>query len=88
MPVVSSTRTDAFPPTAPFENRADRFRSFAYLRFEANRFYFTFFSLSRTTIVREKERDRVIDGRDKLDTSSRQNCRAGSRTLELNFERN
>lgn len=51
-------------------------------------FILFFFSLSRTTIVREKERDRVIDGRDKLDTSSRQNCRAGSRTLELNFERN
>lgn len=62
-------------PTAPFEN-ADRFQdpSLIFASFEVERSLHT--RLSSLSFVLLGERDRVIDGRDKLDTSLRQNCRA------------
>lgn len=62
-------------PTAPFEN-ADRFQdpSLIFASFEVERSLHT--RLSSLSFILLGERDRVIDGRDKLDTSLRQNCRA------------
>lgn len=56
-------------PTAPFEN-ADRFQdpSLIFASRSNDPYTLSFILLG--------ERDRVIDGRDKLDTSLRQNCRA------------
>lgn len=58
----------------PFRKRGSIPRSFAYLRFEVERSLHT--RLSSLSFILLGERDRVIDGRDKLDTSLRQNCRA------------